>query len=396
MGTEVFNRQFSENYHSEQVDHEKRAMECRNTDDGAVAPMPYTIALAVNNRCFLKCLHCDVGEARRNKEKRFFYQRVTGGETKKNEIPLIVLKKLVDDVCEYKPIIRPTFLEPLLRKDLFGFADYVKSKGLTFNLQTNGVMLPKRSKEIIDSKIDIVRVSIDGPRHVHDYLRGVKGVFDKAISGLQEIIKLKRKYNLEKPVLGISYCVSGINYHEIVNFMDQLHEMGVLDHVYVAFGFLRFITQAEADAFNELTSGLTFMTESSKADTGIEDINIDVLIKEIERLYDKYPPDQYHYYFNPSQFSKQDIYKWFKTDEFLRPESVCHVPWSHCQILYNGDVVVNGRCCSPSFGNIYNQSFPEIWNSDIAKSFRRTLVENRNFAVCNRCCRKFDVSMLEE
>lgn len=395
MGTEAYNITQSKDYYQKQLAHEKEALHYMESGDGALAPPPHTIALAVNNRCMLKCLHCDVGEARRYKKtKNFFYQRGTGDEAGLREIPLDILKKLVDEVQDFQPVIRPTFLEPLLRGDLFDFARYVKDKGLVFNIQTNGVLLEKRHRELVDTGVDVLRVSLDGPKHIHDYIRGVNGTFDRVIDGLRQTIDYKKRMNVQKPVLGVSFTISGINYLEIVSFFDVLKELDVLDHVYISLNFLRFVTQSEADAFNKLNSDYTFMTESSVDNTQNSDIEIDKLINELETLLNKYPQNDYKYHFFPGPLTKQDIRDWFLSDNFLYPEISCHVPWAHCQILYNGDVVVNGRCCSPSFGNIYDQDFLEIWNSPIARNFRRTLKRYKNFPVCNRCCRKFNVAML--
>lgn len=395
MSSEGYIKQESKSYHLKQLGHESKALRYRETGDGAYAPPPHTISIAVNNKCILKCLHCDVGVARRyRKSKNFFYERGTGDESKLKEIPLDVLKRLVDDVCDFRPVIRPTFLEPLLRKDLFDFANYVKRKGLTFNLQTNGVLLPKKFREIVDIGVDILRVSLDGPKEVHDWIRGVKGTFDKVVEGLQLIEEYKKKKKLQKPVLGVSFTISGINYKHIVNFFDTLKDVGILDHIYISINFLRFVTNKEADALNEMFSTFTFMSESSVQDTKKDDIDHKILIDQIEELLVKYPQHLYQYHFFPSSLSKNDIGRWFSSEDFLYPELTCHVPWTHCQVLYNGDVVVNGRCCSPSFGNIYVDSFLDIWNSEIAQDFRKTLKSYGNFPVCNRCCRKFPGKIL--
>jgi len=395
VGSQDYIKTQSESYYAEQLDHERTALHSREKGDGAYAPPPHTISIAVNNKCILKCLHCDVGMARRyKKSKNFFYDRGTGDEKKLREIPLDVLKRLVDDVYPFRPVIRPTFLEPLLRKDLFDLADYVKSKDLVFNLQTNGVLLPKKYREIVDLGIDVVRVSLDGPRDIHDWIRGVRGTFDKVVTGLRLIAEYKKEKNVQKPVLGISFTISGVNYKQIVGFFDILQELKILEHVYLSLNFLRFVTYKEADSFNDMISQFAFMTESSVVGTNKDQIDTNYLFKEIQNLLEKYPQKLYQYHFFPSALTKNDMGKWFTSDDFLYPAITCHVPWAHCQILYNGDVVVNGRCCSPAFGNIYEDSFLNIWNSKIAQHFRKMLRKHGNFSVCNRCCRKFPAEII--
>jgi len=383
-------------YYDRQLRHQQAALELRDNEDGLSAPIPHTIALAVNNACSLRCTHCDVGASNRDPDKRnFFFQRGTGGAKGLKEIPLAVLKRLVDQVAPHGPAIRPTFLEPMLRRDLFDLARHVKKRGLVFNLQTNGVLLRKRCQEVVDSGLDVIRVSLDGPPEIHDEIRGVPKTFAKVMEGLRKLVELKRGLGVKKPNIGLSYVISGRNHCHIVRFMDILEAEGLLDQVYVAFAFLRFVTPGEARAMQAIDFPFFHMTESSLDEYADRPVDPEGLIAELETLLARYPRDRYHYFFFPSELSRRDIHDWFGAEAFLHPEITCHVPWTHCQILYNGDVVFNGRCCSPSLGNILAQPFEEIWNGETAQAFRHTLLAHGNFPVCNRCCRHFDSGLLD-
>lgn len=64
--------------------------------------------------------------------------------------------------------------------------------------------------------------------------------------------------------------------------------------------------------------------------------------------------------------------------------AICTYPFESAQISMQGDVYV---CCPPwcrsfSFGNIYEQSFDEIWNGEKAKEFRRQFI-NDNYNICD-------------
>lgn len=65
-------------------------------------------------------------------------------------------------------------------------------------------------------------------------------------------------------------------------------------------------------------------------------------------------------------------------------QTTCTFPFESAQISMQGDVYV---CCPPwcnsySFGNIYEQSFDEIWNGEKAKEFRRQFITG-NYNICN-------------
>jgi len=72
--------------------------------------------------------------------------------------------------------------EPLLREDIGEIIAYAKKKGIFVTLCTNGSLVSKKIHEIKD--IDIMIVSLDGPRHIHDAQRS-RGSFDKVIESLR-------------------------------------------------------------------------------------------------------------------------------------------------------------------------------------------------------------------
>ncbi|WP_312094084.1 SPASM domain-containing protein [Aminipila sp.] len=77
------------------------------------------------------------------------------------------------------------------------------------------------------------------------------------------------------------------------------------------------------------------------------------------------------------------------TNDVNRQALVCTYPFERIEILPRGEVYT---CCSAYvkhnlyIGNIYEQSFDEIWNSDNAKKLRYS-VSNGNFEFCNRFCK---------
>jgi len=72
--------------------------------------------------------------------------------------------------------------EPTLRDDLPEIINEAKSFGVFTHLVTNGTYLTKKVNNV--KEIDSLSVSIDGPKEIHDKLRG-SGVFDRAMAGLQ-------------------------------------------------------------------------------------------------------------------------------------------------------------------------------------------------------------------
>lgn len=74
--------------------------------------------------------------------------------------------------------------EPLLRRDLFDILQRAETKRFrVISILTNGLLLKKLSRQINDSSINSVTISIDGLGGVNDSIRGVEGYFDLALEG---------------------------------------------------------------------------------------------------------------------------------------------------------------------------------------------------------------------
>src|ERR1700759_3768281 len=82
--------------------------------------------------------------------------------------------------------LRLTGGEPLLRRDLFQVLQRSNASRLKrIILQTNGLLLKKLHKEINESPISHVCVSIDGVGQTNDEIRGIRGYFDLGFEGMR-------------------------------------------------------------------------------------------------------------------------------------------------------------------------------------------------------------------
>lgn len=81
--------------------------------------------------------------------------------------------------------LRFTGGEPLLRRDMFEILKSARTAPIKqIIVQTNGLLLKKLHKEINDSPITKIAVSVDGLKQTNDRIRGIKGYFDLAMEGI--------------------------------------------------------------------------------------------------------------------------------------------------------------------------------------------------------------------
>ena len=133
----------------------------------AIRPLSAHVKLTEN--CQAKCISCD-----------YWKSRWQDGIDANRAVSLI------DEIGALGiRSLRFTGGEPLLRRDLFEvLARAHTSSFKSIILQTNGLLIKKLHKDINDSPITKVCVSIDGLKPANDFIRGINGYFDLAMEGI--------------------------------------------------------------------------------------------------------------------------------------------------------------------------------------------------------------------
>ena len=131
---------------------------------------PLSAHVKLTENCQAKCISCNYWQTR-------WDDRIdtTRAVELVNEIAAVGIHSL-----------RFTGGEPLLRKDFFEIlrrADTSAFKRII--VQTNGLLLKKLHKEINESPITDVAVSIDGLKETNDLIRGIRGYFDLGLEGIR-------------------------------------------------------------------------------------------------------------------------------------------------------------------------------------------------------------------
>ena len=355
--------------------------------NGEALPPP-VLSLSVNNNCYMRCKMCDIGAANAKRiddindahmSERYLKDK------KYREFPFERIKALVDEMAGYDTIIRTNFIEPLLYSHFRELVEYVKSKGLRFYTITNGWLLPKHAEWAVEAGVDVLRVSIDGPRDIHDDIRGMKGSFDRSMKGLKLAVEHKRKLGVESPILGICYTISNHNYQHLVDFMEILDREDILKDIYVNFSHLQFASAWEVE--KSIEADPEFFADLKACSTvGVDPalVNTEVLANQIARLRERFPQEKYHYYFDPD-LKDDSLVEYYDDSTWMFKDEPCFLPWYVTQVDVDGEVAVRGHCILPPFGNIMDKTFMEVWNSDAAIRLRRRLKERGTVAACNKC-----------
>ncbi|WP_343637574.1 radical SAM/SPASM domain-containing protein [Fluviicola sp.] len=230
-----------------------------------------------------------------------------------------------------EPFLHPQFLE-LIKE--------AKRNKIYTATSTNAHFIDaKKAQEIVASGMDRLIISIDGlTQETYESYR-IHGKLDKVIDGAKAMVQAKKEANSATPHLIFQFLVVKANEHQIAEVQELATEIGI-DEV-------RFKTAQVYDY-----------------EHGNE------LIPDNE-AYSRYVKQ------------KDGTYR-FK----YKGGNSCWRMWSSSVLTWDGQVV---PCCFDkdahhTLGSLQEQSFEMIWKSPAYRSFRNTVLQDRNsIEICTNC-----------
>jgi radical SAM protein with 4Fe4S-binding SPASM domain len=128
-------------------------------------------------------------------------------------------KRFVESIAPRKPMLILSGGEPLLRPDLFPIIRLAVSLGIRVSLASNGTLItPELAKEIADSGVSRVSISLDGAdAAMHDLGRG-QGSFKRSIRGIEN---LRGRVDFQ-----INFTVTQKNQSELIRIFDLAEKLG--------------------------------------------------------------------------------------------------------------------------------------------------------------------------
>ncbi len=180
---------------------------------------PDQVHLAVTDRCFLPCLHCDIWK------------------NKTPDLDTVVWEEVIDRMGAWCSPAGMNFVggEPLLRRDLESLMGRAVRHGFQVSFNTNGWLVnADRAQAICDAGVSIAYVSLDGiDRATVDHSRGRKGSFDKA---MQAIDLFDSKPNPRVVIAAILHAENAAEMSGLLEFVRDRGMQLVVQPLYQSFG----------------------------------------------------------------------------------------------------------------------------------------------------------------
>ena len=135
---------------------------------------PVAISISVTDRCNQRCEYCDI--PLRNMR----------------DLSTDQLVKMIDELGGMgTERVVLTGGEASLRADIGTLIDTSKARGIYTSMNSNGLLARRKIHDL--RKLDLVFISLDGPKEIHDEQRNMKDAFEKAI----EAIRVFREYGVK-------------------------------------------------------------------------------------------------------------------------------------------------------------------------------------------------------
>ncbi|MFN2385193.1 MAG: radical SAM protein [Thermoanaerobaculia bacterium] len=364
-------------------------------------PMPTFVQLRVTNLCNLRCRMCgqwgETGIFRPGESSS-----ATDGERERRRIRELIgwkrqlsvadYARLLDEIASFRPIVSLFGGEPLLFPEILPLVREVKARGLTCSIITNGSRLEACARELVEAGIDSIAVSFDGPRDLHDRIRGQTGSFDRAAAGVAAVSGWRKKLARAVPMQIAILPITELNVQAIGDAVRALRSMP-LDTINVG---LRWFVPPRAGAEYSRVMRETFgiagdswkgfdfewpAGDESRLRLG----RLVPLLKGLRRgryldslrgkPWVSFVPD----------VPAEKVPDYFTDFGQTFGHELCPVAWYFAQVEPDGEVCFCGDFPDYFIGNVRRSSFAEIWRGEKARAFREKLAREP-LPICARCC----------
>ncbi|MFX1279707.1 MAG: radical SAM/SPASM domain-containing protein [Promethearchaeota archaeon] len=338
--------------------------------------LPYSIWIEITNSCNLKCKMCG------QRGDHGYLNSPDSGMLRKN-LSIENWIKVIDDVKSYARWINIRGGEPLLYSHIVEFMKHVHESNIFLSLETNATYLKKYAYGVA-KYVDLLSISVDGPREIHDYVRGVEGTYDKVKEGILEYRKACNELKMDK-TRPISFnCTIGVdNYKYIKGMIDVSKEMDVKSiNLSLSYYLDEDVGKDYENTMKKKFAAKAVAWSGFYKESEIrKNMNFNLLIKDLNYLLNY--KDGTTFKITP-YINDESIINWYKDSKTLLFYDRCYVPWFLANIMPNGDV---NFCCDYDdyiIGNITEHKLLDLWFNKKALKFRNHIL-NERFSICKRC-----------
>jgi len=307
---------------------------------------PKFCVIEVSHRCMMRCKMCHYWETKNNR-----------AETSIKELCHFVsnLRNFVDVPFE----MNISGGEPFFKKGIMGFIEFVAQQGLRFSTVSNAYLINRRlARRIADSGLNFISISLDSlDETTHDFLRGVRGSYKRAIRAIEYF----NAYRGKLKNVGIQTIITGKNLKDIPDLVVWAKDNNLT---------ISFIAVMRPNML-PIDDGW-YKKEQYKFLWPQDTAQVHTVIDKLAALkINKYPID--------TELGQMERFKlYYQNPEKFVKSSPCNLGEDILHINPTGEAYL---CCEmESIGNIKNSDINLIWTSEKAARVREKIKS------CKRNC----------
>ena len=307
-------------------------------------------------RCNLHCKHCYI-EAEDHDYS--------------NELSTAEAENMIEDLAQMKvPVLLFSGGEPLIRKDIFHLGAMAAERGLRPVISSNGTLIDESvARKIKQAGFQYVGISIDGAPATHDEFRNKAGAFEQAIKGI-------RACQSQGIKTGIRFTVNRYNQADLPRIFEIIEEEKIprfcMYHLVYAGRGQEMI---DMDTNWDEKRAILDMVSKKTLDLHQHGVEVEILTTDnhADGIY---------------------LYNSIKANDPNRADEVIHLLQMHggCSAgtkFANVDAQGNVHPCQfwqdYSVGNVREQPFSQIWNSDDELMVKLRVKEQHVKGKCGDC-----------
>jgi radical SAM protein with 4Fe4S-binding SPASM domain len=305
-------------------------MSCRLGLDRTLG-MPSVYIIEPTNICDQKCLICETG-------LKLLKRR-------KGMMRMAEFKLIADKILPYAEAISLYWMgEPMLNPAIYDMIAYIKQKApsVTVSIASNGNLIdPER---LILSGLDFIEFKINGvDQETHGMYR-VGGNFEKAVTAVKDIMRLKKERQTPYPRVAVG--------------------MIVMQH-----------NEPQIECWEKLC---------------LEELKCDVIrlvkpcVRTVEQAHDLLPENKDLWLYDEVELTKGNL-----VSKYRPGAAVCEKVWDELSITWEGNV---SPCCSfcddeITLGNLLTDELADIWNSRRMQGLRKQMrsLDKEELPQCRLC-----------
>ena len=307
-----------------------------------LAPYPSYIEIEVTTRCNLRCIMCEH----------------TYWDEPNRDMSFEEFKTIVDQFPRLKWIGLTGIGESFINKDFMKMLHYVKSKSIYVELYDTFYFIDEETaRELVEMGVDKIFASIDAAtKETYESIR-VGSDFERVTNNVKNLLQIKKEVSAHFPIVEFHYIISKANFHEMPQYVELVHSLAG-ENTKIQFTRMLHEFADVKDLFVEVPEEVRQEMERKAEELGIR-------------------------------------VAWNADVPKSKPPITKCIEWIMPFIFVTGHVI---PCCSgneaghrdfqkkTALGNVFEQSFKEIWRSEKYKNLRRMLRKGEVPIQCRHCC----------